>query len=314
MARPCYRATVSPSHLALTLVIASVAACKASPTPAPATAASPASTTATATGAGAGAPGLIDRERCKSLVSASRAQCFADQQAALDWCMALGRLAEVGPCVPQAARAFECAARTSARCEGAACCSGNRECDDVNIAFSNCARGYCGTHLFNPDCRWFEVTETSSISFALPKRPSTPTASLDPVNPTDPADPADLEGLDAALSAGIRRIDDTHYEVKTSLIEKVLLNPMVAVKGARVVPAMKDGKPEGFKLYAIRPGSLYYRIGLANGDTVQSINGHRLDSVDKTLEVYTQLRDAKRLELGLVRRGKPLTLTITITN
>jgi general secretion pathway protein C len=48
---------------------------------------------------------------------------------------------------------------------------------------------------------------------------------------------------------------------------------MAVAKGARVVPAVKNGKPDGFKLYAIRPSSVYSKLGLTNGDTIQSING-----------------------------------------
>jgi len=250
-----------------------------------------------------------------SLMSPSRGQCGVEQQAAVDWCMALGRLAEAGSCVAQATRAFECAARTSTRCEGAACCTANRECDDVNVAFDHCARGYCGGHSGNPDCRWFDISDTSPISFTSPKRPSAPVASLAPANPADPAwstDPDEREDLDTALRSRIRKIDDTHYEIKSSLVDRILLNPMAVAKGARVVPSVKDGKPNGFKLYAIRPASLYLLIGLQNGDTVESVNGQLLDSADKALDVYTTLRSAKRIELGLIRRGKPLALTIKI--
>ena len=66
-------------------------------------------------------------------------------------------------------------------------------------------------------------------------------------------------------------------------------------KGARVVPAVKNGKPDGFKLYAIRPSSVYAKLGLQNGDTLQSINGFELTSADKALEVYTKLREATSL-------------------
>ncbi len=70
---------------------------------------------------------------------------------------------------------------------------------------------------------------------------------------------------------------------------------MAVAKGARVVPAVKNGKPDGFKLYAIRPSSVYAKLGLQNGDTLQSINGFDLTSADKALEVYTKLREATSL-------------------
>jgi general secretion pathway protein C len=127
-----------------------------------------------------------------------------------------------------------------------------------------------------------------------------------------PAGEGSGDDLQNAIDGGIKKIDDTTYEIEKSLVEKVLVNPMAVAKGARVVPAMKNGKPEGFKLYAIRPTSVYAKLGLTNGDTLTSINGFELTSADKALEVYTKLREATSLELEVTRRGKPVTLKYTI--
>jgi general secretion pathway protein C len=118
--------------------------------------------------------------------------------------------------------------------------------------------------------------------------------------------------LQAAVDNGIKKIDDNNYEIDKSLVDKVLANPMAVAKGARVVPAVKNGKPDGFKLYAIRPSSVYAKLGLQNGDTLQSINGFELTSADKALEVYTKLREATSLQVEVTRRGQQQKLTYTI--
>jgi general secretion pathway protein C len=138
-----------------------------------------------------------------------------------------------------------------------------------------------------------------------------PTSAVAAAEPT-PATGETGDELQAAVDSGIKKIDETNYEIEKSLVDKVLLNPMAVVKGARVVPAMKNGKPEGFKLYAIRPTSAFAKLGLTNGDTLTSINGFELNSADKALEVYTKLREATSLELEVNRRGKPVTLKYTI--
>ena len=120
------------------------------------------------------------------------------------------------------------------------------------------------------------------------------------------------DDLQAAIDNGIKKIDENNYEIDKSLVDKVLANPMGVAKGARVVPAVKNGKPDGFKLYAIRPSSVYAKLGLTNGDTLQSINGFELTSADKALEVYTKLREATSLEVEVTRRGKPMTLKYSI--
>src|SRR3569623_730008 len=118
--------------------------------------------------------------------------------------------------------------------------------------------------------------------------------------------------LQAAIESGIKKIDDSTYEIDKGLVEKILANPMGVAKGARVVPAVQNGKPNGFKLYAIRPSSVYAKIGLTNGDTLSAINGMELTTADKALEVYTKLREATSLEVEIQRRGKPMTLKYTI--
>jgi general secretion pathway protein C len=142
---------------------------------------------------------------------------------------------------------------------------------------------------------------------AAPPPAPTPTA----VAATDGADDG-RDDLQVAIDSGIKKIDETTYELDKSLVEKALLNPMALIRGARVVPATKGGKPDGFKLYAIRPGSVFAKLGLANGDNLTAVNGFELTTADRALEVYTKLREATSLELEVTRRGKPVTLRYTI--
>jgi general secretion pathway protein C len=137
-----------------------------------------------------------------------------------------------------------------------------------------------------------------------------------PIQTPVAAEPPPSDGggdeLQASIDNGVKKIDDTNYEIDKSLVEKALANPMALAKGARVVPAVKNGKPDGFKLYAIRPSSVYSKLGLTNGDTLQAINGFELTSADKALEVYTKLREATQLQVEITRRGKPMTLNYSI--
>jgi general secretion pathway protein C len=141
--------------------------------------------------------------------------------------------------------------------------------------------------------------------------PATPTPTPE-VPAVAAADGEGRDDMQSAIDGGIKKIDDSNYEIDKALVDKVLLNPMAVAKGARVVPSMKNGKPDGFKLYAIRPSSAFAKLGLTNGDTLQAINGFELTSADKALEVYTKLREATSLEVEVTRRGKPVTLKYSI--
>jgi hypothetical protein len=120
------------------------------------------------------------------------------------------------------------------------------------------------------------------------------------------------DDLQKLIDTGIVVVDPTHYELTGVLVDAILADPMGATKGMRVVPNVSNGKPDGFKLYAIRPSSVFAKLGFTNGDTLQKINNNSLESADKALEVYTKIRDAKKLEVQIVRRGKPVTLVFTI--
>jgi len=87
---------------------------------------------------------------------------------------------------------------------------------------------------------------------------------------------------------------------------------MAFAKGARVVPAVKNGQANGFKFYAIRPRAIYARLGIENGDTIHAVNGMELSSADRALEVYTRVKDARVLDVELTRRGTALTLHYSI--
>lgn len=133
-----------------------------------------------------------------------------------------------------------------------------------------------------------------------------------PPSYTTPSYPPPSPAVDP-LADTIEQVDDTHFKVPRATLDAVLANPMSIARGARVVPSMRNGQADGFKLYAIRPSSIYAKLGFMNGDTIHAVNGFELTTPDKALEVYTKLKDATDVTFDLSRRGRPLTLTFQIT-
>ncbi|HUH03352.1 MAG TPA: type II secretion system protein GspC [Kofleriaceae bacterium] len=123
---------------------------------------------------------------------------------------------------------------------------------------------------------------------------------------------ADADAITAAIDKGVRKRSDTHYEIKRSVVDEMLADPMAVARGARIVPSVKNGQANGFKLYAVRPSSIYAKVGFMNGDTVHAINGMEIASADRALEAYSKLRTAKSIKLEITRRGKPVQLRIDI--
>jgi hypothetical protein len=103
-----------------------------------------------------------------------------------------------------------------------------------------------------------------------------------------------------------------HCVIARKLLDRVLGDTTSLATSARIVPSLHDGKVDGFRIYAVRPGSVWSRLGFENGDTLQTINGMDMSSPEKALEIYARLRNTTELNVRIVRRGQPLTLTFEI--
>lgn len=106
--------------------------------------------------------------------------------------------------------------------------------------------------------------------------------------------------------------NDNLCTVERSFVEKLMANPALLAKQARIVPSQRDGETRGFKFYGIRRGSLPKLLGLKNGDMLTEVNGEALDSVDKAMALYTKLRRASNLNVTVVRKGETISKEIQI--
>jgi general secretion pathway protein C len=80
----------------------------------------------------------------------------------------------------------------------------------------------------------------------------------------------------------------------------------------RVVPNFTDGQPDGFKIFAIRPGSLFAKIGLQNGDVLKRVNGVEIQGPEQAFEAYQRLKDETSIQIDLVRRNENKTLNYEV--
>jgi type II secretory pathway component PulC len=127
--------------------------------------------------------------------------------------------------------------------------------------------------------------------------------------PEGDGEPGDV---DALLTEGIVQRDEHHYEVGLAALDAMLADPTDLSQGARIVPAFRDGRSEGLKLQAIKPGSVFDQLGLLNDDIVTTINGHDLSTPDNALWAYTQVRDAERIVVDVIRSERTVRLTYDI--
>jgi hypothetical protein len=124
--------------------------------------------------------------------------------------------------------------------------------------------------------------------------------------------PLAAEVVDDALTRGLVEVTEHHRKVDPALAAFALENlDAWPSKGARVTPSIKNGKPDGIKVYAVRPSSTFALLGLKNGDTLHAINGHAL-SMDVTRCLIEAALQASNVVVEITRRGKPIKLTFDL--
>ena len=115
-----------------------------------------------------------------------------------------------------------------------------------------------------------------------------------------------------ALGASIKSTGENEYEIPRAEIDKTLSNLNDVAMQARIVPAFKDGVAQGFKLFSIRPDSIYTKIGIQNGDVIKRINGFDLNSPEKALEIYSKLKESSRIDIEVERNGAAVRKTYNV--
>jgi general secretion pathway protein C len=133
-----------------------------------------------------------------------------------------------------------------------------------------------------------------------------------PVVAAPVARPGDGAPPSVALGAGVKQLADNDYEIPRAEIDKTLSNLNDVAMQARIVPAFKDGQAQGFKLFSIRPDSIYTKIGIQNGDVIKRINGFDLNSPEKALEIYSKLKESSRIDIEVERNGASIRKTYNV--
>ena len=71
----------------------------------------------------------------------------------------------------------------------------------------------------------------------------------------------------------------------------------------RIRPFMEGRNPAGFLVSNIKPGSLFSKMGLRNGDVIQGVNGATITTPDQAIELYESLMEGGSIDLD-IKRGR----------
>lgn len=110
--------------------------------------------------------------------------------------------------------------------------------------------------------------------------------------------------------------EKTSFNFQRSEINQYLENLPRVLQDAKAVPYIapgSGGEVSGFKLIAIKEGSIYEKLGLKKDDILKGVNGESVDSPQKAMELYQALKNSDQIQLEVTRDGVTTTLNYNLT-
>lgn len=102
-------------------------------------------------------------------------------------------------------------------------------------------------------------------------------------------------------STGISEVGSDEFVVEEGELNAAIENLPLVLTQARAVPYFKDGKSVGLRMFAIRSGSIYEKIGLKNGDILKSVNGQSLADLTQAVKLFEKLKEERSVNVVLER-------------
>jgi len=113
-------------------------------------------------------------------------------------------------------------------------------------------------------------------------------------------------------TSGIKKMSEGKFMVDQREVASSTENLNQLLTQARAVPYVEQGKSLGFRISEIVPGSLFEKIGLVNGDVIQSVNSQSVEDPGKFFQMYQGLKDERNISIDLLRNGQRQTLNYDI--
>jgi len=103
----------------------------------------------------------------------------------------------------------------------------------------------------------------------------------------------------------IQQSGANNFTIPKKQLDDALENLDQIITQARAIPNTVNGKIEGFRIFAIQPGSIYSQLGIRNGDVLREVNGKPINTVQSALILFETLKSQKNFKIKIDRRGKP---------
>jgi general secretion pathway protein C len=108
--------------------------------------------------------------------------------------------------------------------------------------------------------------------------------------------------------SGVSKSGKDKYIVDQSVFDELLQNPEKLYSQIRATEHKKDGEVDGYRVSGIRRKSIFYKLGIKNGDVIHNVNGMSLTNLNDAMKAFESLQSSRDFNFDITRRRKNRTM------
>ncbi|PWU22852.1 MAG: general secretion pathway protein GspC [Bdellovibrio sp.] len=105
-------------------------------------------------------------------------------------------------------------------------------------------------------------------------------------------------------SSVVRQPAPGKFEINRADVLKYTADMASLLQQAAMQPVHNSqGEIDGYRFIAIQPNSVFVQLGMQAGDVLRTVNGEKVDSPAKAMELYNALKNSPTIKVGMSRDG-----------
>jgi general secretion pathway protein C len=102
----------------------------------------------------------------------------------------------------------------------------------------------------------------------------------------------------------VKKLSANRFLVNREDVTAAVGNVNQFMTQARIKPHFVAGRPSGFSVSEIQPGSLMEKLGLQNDDVIKKVNGQAITKPEEVFQAYSQLQRDSNIEVEIERGNR----------
>jgi general secretion pathway protein C len=119
-------------------------------------------------------------------------------------------------------------------------------------------------------------------------------------------------GTDTYSEDGLERSGNDTKVTREWVDRALTIDFTKTLQDAKANPYVEGGKIKGFMLIRIKQDSVYEKLGLKDGDVIESINGTPLENAAQSIQLLNSMRGAQGLNFNVIRNGQQQEFNINV--